>query len=328
MEKRILVTGGTGFTGGHLCRRLATDGQAVRALVRDPKRAEDLRALGIEIVQGDLQDKASLERAADGVDTVYHIAALFRPENVTRQDMYDANYEGTRNMLDAAIKAKVNRFVHCSTIGVHGDVKEIPATEETPYNPGDYYQESKTDGEKLAIQYMKEERLPISIFRPGGIYGPGDMRFLKLFKSIKKGRFIMFGSGEILYQIIYIDDLVDGILLCGTKDEALGEIFVLTGERAVTLNELVRRIADVLNVPAPRLKFPVMPVYYAGYAMELICKPLGINPPIYRRRVDFFRKNRSFSIEKAQRLLGFEPKTDMKEGLRLTADWYEKQGVL
>lgn len=328
MAGKILVTGATGFTGGHLARRLAADGQDVRALVRDAGRATELKDLGIELVEGDLTDPAACERATEGVDLVYHIAAMFRPENVTREDMFAVNLDGTRNMLDASVKNDVKRFVHCSTIGVHGDVKEMPGVEESPYSPGDYYQESKTEGEKLAIEYMRTKKLPISIFRPGGIYGPGDMRFLKLFKGIKNGTFLMFGSGEIMYQIIYIDDLVDGIILCGTHDAALGEIFILTGDHPSTLNELVGTIADVVGKQPPKLRLPVMPLYYAGWAAEILFKPLGINPPIYRRRVDFFRKNRAFSIQKARKLLGFQPRISMEVGLKRTAEWYESQGLL
>ncbi len=328
MTGKILVTGATGFTGGHLARRLVADGEDVRALVRDVSRAQDLERLGIELIEGDLTDRQRCEQATEGVDLVYHIAALFRPENVTREDMFNTNLEGTRHMLDAAIKNGVSRFVHCSTIGVHGDVKVMPGIEESPYRPGDYYQESKTEGEILAIEYMEKGKLPISIFRPGGIYGPGDMRFLKLFKSIKNGTFIMFGSGKIMYQIVYIDDLIDGIILCGIKDEALGEIFILTGAHPTTLKQLVRSIADAMETQLPRLRLPVMPLYLLGWAMEILFKPLGVSPPIYRRRVDFFRKNRSFSIHKAQSILGFQPKIAMGEGLKRTAEWYESQGLL
>ena len=328
MVKRVLVTGGTGFTGGHLCRRLVKEGNKVRALVRDSKQASTLEEMGVELTVGDLRDRSSLEAAVTGIDTVYHIAALFRPENVTREDFWQVNVEGTRNLIEASIKAGVNRFVHCSTVGVHGEVKNPPATEETPYAPGDDYQDSKTEGEKVALQYMKEGNIPIVIFRPAGIFGPGDRRFLKLFKAIKKRRFLMFGSGEVLYQLIYIDDLVDGIIRCGTKDNAIGEVYILTGSEAITLNQFVAEIADVLDAPFPKLRLPVMPVYWAGYLCELICKPFGIAPPLYRRRVDFFRKDRSFDTSKARQQLSFVPKTKLKEALELTADWYGENGYL
>ncbi len=327
MTQSILVTGGSGFTGGHLCRKLAAMGYSVRALVRHLP-CPPLQYPGIEPVLGDLRDADSLARAVQGIETIYHIAALFRPENVTRQDFWAANVEGTRNLLDAAVQAGVQRFVHCSTVGVHGDIQTPPATEETPYGPGDDYQDSKTAGEQLVRTYQQAGKLPLVIFRPGGIYGPGDRRFLKLFRAIARRRFIMFGSGEVLYQLIYIDDLIEGIVQCGTQTPALGNIYILTGQQPVTLNVFVQEIAAVLQVPPPRLRLPVMPLYWAGWGCERLCKPLGINPPLYRRRVDFFRKTRSFKITKAQTELNFQPATELSRGLRLTADWYRSQGYL
>ena len=138
----------------------------------------------------------------------------------------------------------------------------------------------------------------------------------------------MIGSGEVLYQMVYIDDLVDGILRCGTMEQAAGNIYILTGDRPVTLNRLVGMIADAVGVEPPRLHFPVGPIYVAGQLCELACSPLGIRPPLYRRRVDFFRKNRAFSIEKARVELGFGPQVGLQEGLRITADWYVDQGLL
>jgi nucleoside-diphosphate-sugar epimerase len=264
----------------------------------------------------------------EGIDTVYHIAAVFRPENLPRKEMWEANVQGTKNMLDAAVKSRVQRFVHCSTVGVHGDIQHPPANEETPYAPGDHYQESKTEAERAVRQYMAAGRLPIVVFRPGGIYGPRDLRFLKLVKAVKTRRFIMLGSGQVTYQMIYIADLVDGILRCGTQAQALGKVYILTGTEPLTLNQLVQTIAAVLGVPAPRWRFPVTPVYLAGFLCEWLCKPFGINPPLYRRRVDFFRKTRWFDTSKARKELGFLPKTDLQTGMLLTADWYRQHGYL
>ena len=325
---RVLVTGATGFTGGHLCERLVNDGESVRALVRDPCRASRLKQLGVELTVGDLRNTGSVEQAMAGIDIVYHVGAEFRHENLSRSEMRKVNVDGTRNMLDAAVKAGVQRFIHCSTVGVHGDVKDPPANENTPYAPGDVYQQSKTDAERLVVQYANEARLPVVIFRPGGIYGPGDLRFLKLFKAIKNKRFIMLGSGQVLYQVVYIDDLIEGILLCARNENAIGKTYILTGDEPATLNQLVKVIADAVGVRGTRLKLPVMPVYLAGAVCELICKPFGINPPLYRRRVDFFRKTRSFDISKAKTELGFEPRVDLRNGISRTAAWYRQEGLL
>jgi nucleoside-diphosphate-sugar epimerase len=322
MGQTVLVTGATGFTGGHLARRLIADGQTVRLLVRRPV-AEFASA---ESVIGDVRDKDAVRQAMQGIDTVYHIAALYRQTNVSDQEMRDINACGTQNLLEAATEAGIRRFVHCSTVGVHGDCKDIPTTEDSPYNPGDIYQATKLEGEEIAQRFR--DRLPVVIFRPAGIYGPGDLRFRKLFKGIKTGRFAMIGSGETLYQMVYIDDLVDGILLCGSQPDAVGRIYILAGHETVTLNTLVELIADVLHVPTPRLHIPLAPVYAAAFAVEMAFKPLKIEPPLFRRRIDFFRKARAFDISRAVNELGFAPQVNLREGLRRTADWYTANGYL
>jgi nucleoside-diphosphate-sugar epimerase len=324
----ILVTGTTGFTGGQLCARLAREGYRVRALVRDPARASRSHPPGVELVTGDLRDPAALETAVQGAHTVYHIAAVFRAENVSRREMVDVNVEGTRHLLKASARAGVQRFVHCSTVGVHGEVGAEPADEESPFAPGDYYQQSKADGERIVQEFQREGRLPIVVFRPGGIYGPGDLRFLKLIRAVAHRRFLMIGSGEVRYQMIYIEDLLDGILQCGTLPGAVGGRYILTGREAVTLNQLVKIIAEVVGTRPPRWRIPVWPVYAAAVVCEIICKPFGINPPLYRRRVDFFRKSRWFDISRAERELGFAPRVDLVTGLRKTVAWYRATGHL
>ena len=138
----------------------------------------------------------------------------------------------------------------------------------------------------------------------------------------------MLGSGEVNYHLTYIDDLVDGIVRCGTQDKAIGKIYILGGERYVTLNHLVAMIADELKVSRPKAHIPLWPVYAAGYVCEKLCKPFRIEPPLYRRRIDFFRKNRAFDISKAKTELGFQPKVDLSEGIHRTARWYFENGYL
>jgi nucleoside-diphosphate-sugar epimerase len=301
----------------------------VRALVRGgAARAQPLAELGIEIAAGDLADPASLREALDGVSAVYHIAAVFRQEGIEQRVFDEVNGEAVRYLCDAAIEAGVSRLVHCSTVGVHGHIEHPPATEEAPLAPGDPYQDSKLAGERIAASYMAEGRLPISIFRPAGIYGPGDARFLKLFRGIKRGRFPMIGKGRVLYHLTFIDDLVDGIIRCGTVDAAVGQTYILAGPEYQTLNELVAIVAEEVGVPAPRLRIPLAPVYAAAALCEAVCQPLTLEPPLYRRRVDFFTKSRAFDIGKARRELGYAPKVSTREGVRRTAAWYAQQGLL
>jgi nucleoside-diphosphate-sugar epimerase len=324
MEKN-LVTGATGFTGGHLARMLAGRGCEVTCLARPGKDVTELEQAGCRVVRGDLTKQDTLKDAVKGMDKVYHIAALYREENVPRSMFRDVNVGGTRNLLEASLDAGVKRFIHCSTVGVQGEIGKPPATEETPYNPGDAYQESKMEGELLALDFHRQRGLGVVVFRPVGIYGPGDTRFLKLFRNF---RFGMFGSGEVLYHLTYIDDLTEGIRLAGTVPGVEGQVFTLAGERYTTLNELYAVIAEVLDSPRSRRHYPVWPVYAAGAVCEWVCRPFRIPPPIYRRRLDFFMKDRAFDISKAGRMLGYRPAVDLKTGIARTAEWYKKKGLL
>lgn len=328
MADIVFVTGGTGFTGGYLCRHLVKRGYKVRALARATSNTTLLESLGAEIVYGDLSDPDSYRHNLKGVKTIYHIAALYRSESVPRKLFWEVNLEGTRNLLEAAAAAGVDRFVHCSTVGVQGEIKNPPATEDYPYNPGDVYQESKMEGEKLALRFFREQGLAGVVVRPVGIYGPGDKRFLKLFRYINNGKFRMFGSGQVLYHLTFVEDLVEGIILAGEKEQAVGQIYTLGGEEYVTLNELVEMIAEALGVEKPEGHLPLWPLWVAGVVCEAICRPLRIEPPIYRRRIDFFIKDRAFDISKAKKELGYQPKVDLKTGLKITADWYRQQGWL
>jgi len=328
MKKKVLVTGASGFTGGYLCRALIRKGDQVRGLVLPEVNAHDLEKEGVEVYRGDLCDKDSLIPAVKEVEKVYHIAAVYREQNIPTQRFFEVNVDGTRNLLETAKMEGIQRFIHCSTVGVQGEVENPPATEEHPYNPGDYYQESKMQGELLALDFFKEQGLPGVVFRPVGIYGPGDTRFLKLFKYINKGTFRMFGSGEVLYHLTYIDDLVEGIILMGETPDIEGQVITLAGAEYTTLNELVQVIADVLEVKLSQRHYPVWPLWLAGAICEVLCKPFKINPPVYRRRVDFFLKDRAFDITKAKSLLQYNPKVDLFTGLKQTAEWYKSQGLL
>lgn len=327
---KALVTGANGFTGSYLTKHLLEKGYEVKVLVRKGSNLSALEGLPIEYAYADLSDDTPLdEHILAGVDIVHHIAALYRAENVPQKLFWDVNVGGTKKMLEAAKIAGVKRFVHCSTVGVQGEIDNPPATEEAPYKPGDYYQESKRDGELLALEFFKRENLPGTVVRPVGIYGPGDGRFLKLFKYVYNGKFKMIGSGKVLYHMTFVEDLVRGIALAGEKEAALGEIFTIGGNEYVPLKELVEKIGAALDKPvSTKPLVPAWPVWFAGLLCEIACKPLGIDPPIYRRRVDFFIKDRAFDISKAKRLLDYQPQVPLEAGLKITGDWYKAQGWL
>jgi nucleoside-diphosphate-sugar epimerase len=325
---RALVTGATGFTGGHLARALAAEaGPPVRALVRD--RARAAAALpGVEPIEGDLTDAAALARAVEGVDVVYHVAALYRAAGLDDAVYRAVNATAVGTLIERAGAAGVRRVVHCSTVGVHGDIVHPPANEDAPLAPGDVYQETKLEGERVAREAAARAGVELVIVRPTGIYGPGDRRLLKLFRGVARRRFVVLGRGDIWYHLTYIDDLVDGFRLCGTVPAAAGRTYILSGPEVTTLNDLVAITADVAGVTPLPLHLPVWPFWLAGAACEAMCRPFGIEPPIYRRRVDFFTKSRAFDSARARAEIGYAPRIGLREGIGRTLAWYREAGWL
>ncbi len=324
-SRPVLVTGATGFTGGHLVCSLVADGHKVRVIVCSASRAAALPD-GVDVREADITDPRAVARAVDGVGTIYHLAAAYREASHREQGYWDVNVAATRNLLEAASSSGIERFVHCSTVGVHGHVANPPADESAPYSPGDPYQRTKCEAEILALTYARDRGLPLAVARPTAIYGPGDTRLLKMFRMIANGTFVMLGKRDIYYHMVFVDDLVAGLKLLGTHPAALGEVFILGGERYYRLTTITAMIADLLGVRRPWLRLPARPFQIAGSLCEAVCVPLGIEPPIYRRRVDFFTKSRAFSIAKAQRLLGYQPQVQLEAGLRRTLDWYIRGG--
>jgi nucleoside-diphosphate-sugar epimerase len=296
--------------------------------VRDPARAADLSASGIDLVAGDLREAADLRRAVEGAEIVYHIAAIYRQAGLPAAEYRRVNALAVAAIIHAGGSAGVRRVVHCSTVGVHGDVEHPPANEGAPIRPGDIYQVTKVEGEELAREAERATGVEVVIARPSGIYGPGDRRLLKLFRGVARRRFFTLGSGEIFYHLTYIDDLVEGLRLCGEVPAAAGRTYILAGGEVTTLNRLVEVIAEEAGVTPRALHLPVWPFWLAGAACEAVCAPLRLEPPLYRRRVDFFTKSRAFDISRARQELGFAPALGLRQGVRRTLAWYREKGWL
>jgi dihydroflavonol-4-reductase len=326
---RDLVTGATGFTGGHLVLGLTASGHSVRALVRDPARARALASAGTELAIGDVRDAGAVRAAMAGVDVVYHVAAVYRQAGIPKETYRAINATAVGQLVEAAAAAGVRRVVHCSTVGVHGDVEHPPASEDAPFRPGDIYQETKLEGEDRAREAGARTGIEVVVVRPTGIYGPGDRRLLKLFRGVARGGFPGFpilGSGKIYYHLTYIDDLVEGFRRAGEEARAANRTYILAGGEVTTLNDLVKIVAEVAGVPPPRLHLPVWPFWTAGAICEAVCVPLGIEPPIFRRRVDFFTKSRAFDISRARAEIGYDPAVGLREGIARTLAWYRAHG--
>lgn len=331
--RKILVTGAAGFIGGALFKRLAEYDLDVVGTVLHGHEADELRSRGYNAEVLDLASEESWDGLLSGIDVVFNIAALFQETEQGESMYYKVNVDGTSKLVQTAARCDVKRFVHCSTVGVHGDVKEIPCTEDSPYNPMDEYHRTKLEGELAVLEFARtlpDDGMIVTVNRPAMVYGPGDLRMLKLFSTIAAGRFVMIGSGRVLAHLGYIDDQVDSLLLCGVKPrEAVHlEAFNIASGSYITLNELAASIARAAGSRIPKFRIPVAPVWLAGLLCELVCRPIGMKPPIFRRRVGFFTHNRAFDLSKARQALGYVSRVDHDGGIRATLDWYKRHGFI
>ena len=326
---KVLVTGGTGFTGKALVRRLLDEGHQVLALdYKEGLKTEELRNWGAEVVIGSVTDKDLMDRCTQGVEVVHHLAAAFRELNVPNSYYHEVNVGGTRNALEAALRHGVKKFIYCSTCGVHGNIDHPPGGEEAPIQPADYYQATKFEAEPL-VQEFNKKGMNTVILRPAAIYGPGDPeRFYMIYKRVARGTFPMFGSGKTFYHPLYIDNLIDAFMLAMEEGKGHGQAYLIADEEYLEIKELVRKVGEALGIQVAIKHYPIIPLIIAGHVFEKICKPFKITPPIFPRRVDWYRQNRAFKIDKAKRELGYQPRIGIDEGLKRTAEWYKKEGYL
>jgi nucleoside-diphosphate-sugar epimerase len=328
---RVLITGGTGFIGSRLALRCLAEGHEVAVLGQENTDAESsnrrhLEAQGAEVITASVTDRERMFAVMQGIERVYHLAAAQHEANVPDQHFWEVNVTGTQHLLDASVKAGVKRFIHGSTMGVYGSASSGIIDEQSPLQPDNIYGETKLEGEKRVLR--QRDQLPVVIVRISETYGPGDYRLLKLFKAIQKRVFLMVGNGQNVHHLIYIDDLVEGLILAATVTSAVGETFVLAGKETLTTDEMVRTIAAQLGTPISRWRAPLPLFQAAATVLETSLQPLGIQPPLHRRRLDFFRKSFVISPDKSDKLLGFVPQWRFKDGVRATAQWYAEMGYL
>lgn len=326
--KNIAVTGATGFLGSHLCDRLINDGFNVSVLARDPDKAQKFEGRVAKTVIGDIADKKAIAGLVVGADIVIHLVSNFRTSSGPPESYHHINVDGTATVLEASEKAGVKRFIHCSTIGVHGNVKSAPADEESPFNPGDLYQKTKVESENIVRASVGKSAMEIVIIRPCSIYGPGDMRMLKMFRMLANHTFFLVGPCRENFHAVYIDDLIDGFMRAMEVPGIDGDTFIIGGDAYLPLELYISVVAKAVNAPPPFLRFPYWLFYGGAVLCEAICLPLKIEPPLHRRRVRFYKNNRAFDIGKARKLLGYKPRVSLEAGMKRTAEWYREHGFL
>ncbi len=328
---RILITGGTGFIGSRLALSRLGRGDFVRVLGQANTDAETenrglIESSGAQVLLGSVTETEKVAEAVQGIDIIFHLAAAQHEANVPDQRFWDVNVTGTMNLLEAGVKAGVKRFVHGSTIGVYGSAQKGVLDEASSLKPDNIYGITKMEAEKAVRSF--EGKIPWVIIRISETYGPGDRRLLKLFKAIKKKAFFMIGRGENWHHPIYIDDLIAGLDLAAASEKAVGRTFVLAGKEPLTTRQMAQEISAALGTSVAKFHAPLGPFILLAAIMETLLRPMGIQPPLHRRRLDFFRKNFSFSIEESARNLGFVPRYSFRQGIEETARWYSEIGAL
>ena len=326
----ILITGGTGFTGVHLVKALCDTGATVRVIARASSDRSELQDLPIEWFTGDVFDEQTIEQAIKDVTYIFHVAAAYREAKISDEVYWNVHVKSTQLLAKHALKLNnLKRFIHTSTIGVHGHIEEPPADENYRFSPGDEYQNTKVEAEQWVKDFAKQNQLPLTVVRPAGIYGPGDRRLLKVFKMAKLPIVPILGMNtKNLYHLIHVEDLVAFMVHAAQQQSTLGEVYICGNDTHISFKDMVTVIAERLGKKASFLRLPVTPFFVLGDICEAICKPLNIEPPIYRRRVAFFTKDRSFNTEKMRDHAGFNCKYSNQDGIRLLCEWYQQQGWL
>ncbi len=330
---KVLVTGASGFLGTYLIEELVSRGYVVRGMVRDLRKADYLRSLGVEVAYGDLIKHDTLPQAVKGVDAIIHLAAYYTFTG-SKKMYWLVNVEGTRALAQAALKSGVRRFIYCSSTEAIGPVKDPPGDENTPPNPQFEYGRSKLLAEQ-AVRELSSSGLEYTIVRPSGMYGPKNVDDVAYWfiTALAKGGILskfMIGGGEYLVQFAHVRDVVQGFTLVLEKPEvSVGQTYIVSDERAYTYKEVYEMLSHLLNKEPPKIKLGPRIAKFLLTFTEIYDRLRGGENLILRRSiVDAVTTHRAYSISKAQKELGYRPQYDLRRGLEETIKWYRDNGFL
>jgi dihydroflavonol-4-reductase len=328
---KTLITGATGFVGSAVLRQLINAGHSVRSLIRANSDRQNLTGLPVEIMIGDLKDRASLDRALAGCSILFHVAADYRLWVPNPQEIYETNVTGTCNIMLAAAQAGVTRIVYTSSVATLGLTPDgSPADENTPVSLADmigHYKRSKFLAEAEVKRMTEEQGLPVVIVNPSTPIGPRDI------KPTPTGRMVVdAASGRMPayvdtgLNLVHVEDIAIGHLLALERGE-IGQRYVL-GAANMTLKKILTELAAITGRRPPRIRLPYNLVLPVAYISEAWARMTGLNEPrVTLVGVRLAKKRMFFSAEKARRVLGFHPRP-IEEALRDAVDWFRQHGYL
>src|SRR5215213_2019034 len=330
---RLLVTGGTGFIGSHLAAEGRLQGAEVVAFgltdrPEEKANADLLSGMGAEVISGSITDAELCRNAARGATHIFHLAVAMREGGKSDEFFESINLDGTRQLLEAASAQRVERFVYCSTIGIYGHRAPGITNEDSPLSPGNIYERTKLSAERLVLEFADKCKLSSVALRPADVYGPRDQRLLKMFKGVSQGKFPLFGGGQGRRHMVYVDDVVSAFFKACERDGALDQGLIIAGPGSSTLRELLEEVVRATGSKRYGFRLPLAPMLGVAAVVEDVCAALKLDPPIYRRRMDFFHSDSEFDTSRARRVLDWEPTVDLREGIRRTLEDYRRTGAL
>jgi nucleoside-diphosphate-sugar epimerase len=330
---RCLITGASGFIGGHLARRLVRDDCQVRCLVRPTSDTSQLDSLGVEVVVGDLQATESLVRAVDGCSVVFHCAAMVS-DWAAVDEIARVNVRGTENVVRAAAAAPVERFIHLSTTDVYG-YRGADTIDESyaDFRFSNWYAQTKLDAERTIWRVPKDRRLAAVILRPATVYGPGSREVVgEIARALRKRSMLLVDGGRALAGLVYVENLVDAAVLAASNDAAVGEAFNVTDGLEVTWRQFTNDLAQGLDCHVPRWSVPFGIANPLASALEhgyrLLRRAAGVKtrPLLSRQAVHVLGNDQRFNTNKIRDTLGWAPRTGYADGLTATLGWLRSEG--
>ncbi len=325
---KVLMTGATGLLGGHLLQALQQRGEQIRALVLPSEPAEKLVAQGVEVIRGDVTDASTLAPAVKDRELIIHLAGMMGVERPLA-DYRLVNVTGSENLYRAAQQGGVRRFVHTSSHTVYGLGYGRFLTEKDALRPDpDPYSITKAEGDRLIRRLMLNSGMETVILRPGTFFGPGDrLHFGRIAQRMKNGKGVIIGRGDNALPFCYVTDVVQGFLLAAYHEKAPGNVYNISNDNPFTQQELFNAVADDVGGQRPTRHLPYVPLYYGSIIAERVAHLTHTRPMVTRLGVMMFGTDNKHSIEKARSELGYEPKIDIREGIRLAAAWFNAGGM-